>query len=158
MCFAPDSRPHGQGLTLVHFSAQPEPHLTRNTPFIAPNTPRNLLHTRKTTPEQSLNAPPIRQKALTLSRKVDECKPLLTGCQVLTSLPAELGQCTALQTLDLTRCRALTSLPAAIGQCSNLRTLTLAGCKNLASLSVEMGLCRRGFHSSTCSSQRKHFL
>jgi len=65
-----------QGLTLVHFSAQPEPYLTRNTPFTPPNTPRHLLNTRKTTPKQSLNAPPIPQKALTLSQKVDECKAL----------------------------------------------------------------------------------
>ena len=71
-----------QGLTPVHFSAQPEPYLTRNTPFPPPNNPRHLPNTRKQTPKQSLNAPPIPQKALTLSRKVDECKPLpswLTG-------------------------------------------------------------------------------
>ena len=43
------------------------PRLSLNTPDI-PQTP----------PEQPLNAPPIPQKALTLSRKVDECKPLLT--------------------------------------------------------------------------------
>jgi len=65
-----------QGLTLVHFSAQPEPYLTRNATCTPPNTPRHLLNTRKTTPKQSLNAPPIPQKALTLSRKVHECKPL----------------------------------------------------------------------------------
>ena len=41
-----------------------------------PNTPRHLINTRKITPKQTLNAPPIAQKALTLSRKVNECKPL----------------------------------------------------------------------------------
>jgi len=58
-----------QELTLVHFSAQPEPYMTRNTPFKPqnpPNTPRHLLNTRKITPKQTLNAPPIPQKALTL--------------------------------------------------------------------------------------------
>jgi len=37
---APDffeTRIDRQGLTLVHFSAQPEPFLTRNTPQIPPN-------------------------------------------------------------------------------------------------------------------------
>ena len=29
----------GQGLTLVHPSAQPEPFLTQNTPYIPPNDP-----------------------------------------------------------------------------------------------------------------------
>jgi len=60
----------GQGLTLVHYSAQPEPFLTRSTPFkppTPPNTLRHLLNTRKITPKQTLNAPPIPQKALTLS-------------------------------------------------------------------------------------------
>jgi len=68
-----------QGLTLVHFSAQPEPYLTRNAPC-TPQTPPDTCQTpAKTTPTQSLNAPPIPQKALTLSRKVDECKPLVDG-------------------------------------------------------------------------------
>jgi hypothetical protein len=59
-----------QGLTLVHFSAQPEPYLTLNTPFKPPtttNTPRHRLNTRKIIPKQTLNASPIPQKALTLS-------------------------------------------------------------------------------------------
>ena len=30
----------GQGLTLVHFSAQLEPYLTQNTPYTSPNTPQ----------------------------------------------------------------------------------------------------------------------
>jgi len=77
----------GQGLTLVHFSAQPEPYLTRNATLYTPNTPRHLLNTRKITPEQSLNAPPIPQKALTLRRKVDECKPLGPGWRGRPLLP-----------------------------------------------------------------------
>ena len=61
-----------QGLTLVHFSAQPEPFLTQNTPI----TPHN---TSSTTPKQLLHAAPIPQKVLTLIIKVDECKPLAPG-------------------------------------------------------------------------------
>ena len=52
----------GRGLHSSTFSAQPEPYLTRNTPFkppSPPNTPRHLLNTRKMTPKQTLNAPPI---------------------------------------------------------------------------------------------------
>ena len=41
-------------------------------PLIPPNTPY-------TPPTQPLNAPPVPQEALTLSRKVDECKPLPAG-------------------------------------------------------------------------------
>jgi len=37
--------------------------------MLPPNTPY-------TPPTQPLNAPPIPQEALTLSRKVDECRPL----------------------------------------------------------------------------------
>jgi len=29
----------GQGLTLVHFTAEPEPFLTQNTPYTTPNIP-----------------------------------------------------------------------------------------------------------------------
>ena len=35
-----------QGLTLVHFSAQPEPFLTPNKPLIPPDTPLHPLGTR----------------------------------------------------------------------------------------------------------------
>jgi len=34
----------GQGLTLVHFSAQPEPFLTQNTPYTPLNTTENALN------------------------------------------------------------------------------------------------------------------
>ena len=36
-------RAHGQGLTLVHFSAQPEPLLTQNTPCTPPGTPSHSM-------------------------------------------------------------------------------------------------------------------
>jgi hypothetical protein len=55
--------PSRQGLTLVHISAQHEP---------PPNTPFKRA-------TQSLRAPPIPQKVLMLSRKLDECKPLPLG-------------------------------------------------------------------------------
>jgi len=65
-----------QGLTLAHLSAQPQPFLSLKTypehPLIPPRTPY-------TPPKQPLNVPPIPQKALTLRRKVDECKPLHGG-------------------------------------------------------------------------------
>jgi hypothetical protein len=66
--------PSTQGLTLVHFSAQLEPFRTRNLsrfghPMLAPATPYEP-------PKQPLNAPTVPQKALTLSRKANECKPL----------------------------------------------------------------------------------
>jgi hypothetical protein len=35
----------GQGLTLSHFAAQPEPFLTQNTPSTPPNTSSHLLQT-----------------------------------------------------------------------------------------------------------------
>jgi hypothetical protein len=40
----------GQGLTLLHFSPQPEPFLTQNTPCTPTNTPYTTLHTLCTTP------------------------------------------------------------------------------------------------------------
>ena len=66
----------GQGLTLVHLSAQPELFLKLKTypahPLIPPDTHR-------TPPKQPLNATPRPQKELTLSLKVNECKPLPVG-------------------------------------------------------------------------------
>ena len=50
----------GQGLTLVHISAQPEPFLSQNTPLRPPDTSQRP-------PKYSLKAPPIPHKALTLS-------------------------------------------------------------------------------------------
>jgi len=46
----------GQGLTLVHFSAQPEPFLTQKHTFKHPLIPRG---TSQRTPTYPLNAPPI---------------------------------------------------------------------------------------------------
>ena len=43
--------------------------------------------TTQITPKQPLHAPPIPQKALELSQKVDECKPLPDGA---AHLPAHL--------------------------------------------------------------------
>jgi len=53
---ASDPRPRSspptsrQGLTLVHFSAQPEPFRTQNTPRIPPNTSLHPLHNPKVHP------------------------------------------------------------------------------------------------------------
>ena len=52
-----------QGLTLVHFSAQPEPLLKQKHTLITPHNPLHPLMP----PKQSLNAPPIPHKALKLS-------------------------------------------------------------------------------------------
>ena len=53
-------RTRGQGVTLAHCSAQPEPFLTQKHPL---NTPWHPINT----PCTPLNAPPIDEKALTLS-------------------------------------------------------------------------------------------
>jgi len=56
--------PEGQGLTLVHFSAQPEPFPTQNTPYTPPKFPLTPpVHLLNNSPMQ----PPISQRALTLS-------------------------------------------------------------------------------------------
>ena len=66
------SRAGTQGLTLVHSSAQLEPFLkqkhTLNTP-IPPST-------SKISPKRPQTAPPVTKKAIKLSCRVDECKPL----------------------------------------------------------------------------------
>jgi hypothetical protein len=43
----------GHGLTLVHYSGQPEPFLTHNTPSTPPNTPKHPLNTTETTPRST---------------------------------------------------------------------------------------------------------
>jgi len=68
-----------QGLTLVHYSAQLEPFLTQKRTLHTPNTPCHPLNNPSTPPKQHLTAPPVTQKALKLSLKVDECKPLHSG-------------------------------------------------------------------------------
>jgi hypothetical protein len=62
----------GQGITLVHCSAQPEPSLTLKT------SPERLGTPSTPVKQYPLNTP-CAQKALTLSRKVNECKPLAWG-------------------------------------------------------------------------------
>jgi len=52
-----------QGLTLVHYSAQLEPFLTQNHTLNIPTTPYHPLNT----PETTLTAPHVTQKALKLS-------------------------------------------------------------------------------------------
>jgi len=66
----------GQGLTLVHFLAQPELFEMQK------EIPKRHIIPQNTSyiyPEQPLSAPPISPKAPTLSQKVDECKPLAGG-------------------------------------------------------------------------------
>ena len=55
------------GLTLVHFSAQPEPFLTPNRPHTPHNTTKHPLNTPKHPPKQHRYAPPMPQNALPLS-------------------------------------------------------------------------------------------
>ena len=56
--------------------------------------------------------------------------------------PLRSGQLSTLTDLDLRDCD-LAALPAAIGGCSNLRTLELGGNRNLATLPDELALCAR---------------
>jgi hypothetical protein len=73
-CDGGGSRPPlGQRLTLVHFSAQLEP-FPAGIFFYTLYYPPHETHS--TPPKQPSNAPPVKQNALTLSRKVDECKSL----------------------------------------------------------------------------------
>ena len=64
--------PYVQGLTLVHFSAQPEPFLTQ----IYPKHPRRPLNSPQNTPSTIPKIASCITQALELRRKVDECKPL----------------------------------------------------------------------------------
>ena len=66
----------GQGHTLVHFSGQLEPCLVTRKHPTHPKHPPTAAATRA---RQPLHAPPIPDKALKLSRKVDECKTLTRG-------------------------------------------------------------------------------
>ena len=50
----------------------------------------------------------------------------MRGNEQMGSLPAEIGQRTALQKLDLSSCTQLSSLPAEIGQLTGLQTLDLS--------------------------------
>ena len=57
----------------------------------------------------------------------------------LTSLPESVGECTALQTLELPYCKSLVSLPERLGELKTLQTLVLAGCSGLVSLPEWLG-------------------
>jgi len=74
---------------------------------------------------------------LKLNSNVNKCQPLLGGNK-LTSVPAELGNLTALQTLDLRSNNDLTSVPAELGRLTNLASLDLAYCE-LTSFPAELG-------------------
>ena len=54
------------------------------------------LDTPQTLPKQPLNAPPIPSKALTLSRKVDECKPLAAGMDAFMQKPVQKAELLAM--------------------------------------------------------------
>ena len=66
-------------------------------------------------------------------------KVAITSNHKLTSLPESVGECTALQTLDLERCSGLVSLPERLGECTGLQTLDLSGCSGLVSLPERLG-------------------
>jgi len=68
-------------LNLSRFSHKIHP----SNPLITPNTP----DTSQTSPKQPRNAPPVPHKALTLSRKVDECKTLWPGSTAVQWLRPE---------------------------------------------------------------------
>ena len=53
-----------------------------------------------------------------------------------------MGECTALQTLDLIECEALVSLPERLGECRGLQRLDLLGCSGLVSLPDLSGLAQ----------------
>jgi len=63
----------------------------------------------------------------------------LSDCEQLGSVPVEIGQLTGLHTLDLSYCEQLASLPTEIGQLTGLQTLNLSFCRQLASLPAEIG-------------------
>ena len=53
-----------------------------------------------------------------------------------------MGECTALQTLDLTLCSGLVSLPERLGECTGLQSLQLYSCSGLVSLPDLSGLAQ----------------
>ena len=86
------------------------------------------------------------KKLTSLPESVGECTALQTldlhGCSGLVSLPERLGECTGLQTLNLHGCSGLVSLPERLGECTGLQTLDLEGCSGLASLPDLSGLAQ----------------
>ena len=88
----------------------------------------------------------IRNRKLTsLPESVGECTALqrldLGGCSGLVSLPERLGECTGLQTLWLHGCSGLVSLPERLGECTGLQELNLGACSGLVSLPERRGEC-----------------
>ena len=86
------------------------------------------------------------EKLTSLPESVGECTALQTldlqHCSGLVSLPERLGECKALQTLDLSECSGLVSLPERLGECKALQTLYLWGCSGLVSLPDLSGLAQ----------------
>ena len=74
-----------------------------------------------------------------------ECTALQTldliECEALVSLPERLGECTGLQALCLWDCSGLLSLPERLGECTGLQYLNLYNCRGLVSLPERLGEC-----------------
>ena len=85
-------------------------------------------------------------KLTSLPESVGECTALqkldLSGCSNLVSLPKRMGECTGLRTLFLSSCSGLVSLPERLGECTGLQTLWLDGCSGLVSLPDLSGLAQ----------------
>ena len=81
-----------------------------------------------------------------LPERLGECKALQTldleHCSGLVSLPERLGECTGLQTLHLSECKGLVSLPERLGELKTLQKLNLNGCSGLVSLPERLGECK----------------
>ena len=60
-------------------------------PLVTPSYPLLPPDTSYTPPKQPLDSPPIPQKAITLSRKVDECKPLDGGVPAVAGAAGAAG-------------------------------------------------------------------
>jgi len=64
--------------------------MTQDTPYTPHDNPTHTLNTPQTSPKQPPNASSIRQKAITLSQKADECKPLIDGGEDMRAQAATL--------------------------------------------------------------------
>ena len=62
--------------------------------------------------------------------------------EILTSLPEGIGECVALQTLELHGCSSLRSLPEGLRKCKALQKLSLSGCEDLEMLPERLGECK----------------
>jgi len=110
----------GQGLTLVHISAQPEPVLVigatasvHSKPNLSrfgdSNTPASPQEVLMTNSEVEVYCP---QKVRTLSSEVDECKPLVRGCA-----PRGWGRGSRTPSFMATRVRSGARAGARTGEC-----------------------------------------